>query len=103
VDIGVREGGGWMATILRKPGSDYQAYFDKAPLEAVANSSRQLPPSWITEDGLDVTDDFVRYAAPLIGDGWPQIAVEAGIQRFARLHVRFIDKRLPDYVPVKYR
>ena len=103
VDIGVREGGGWMATILRKPDAEYRAYYDKAPLETVANSARQLPASWITEDGLDVTDDFVRYAAPLIGDGWPEIAVEGGIQRFARLQVRFLDKRLPEYTPVKYR
>jgi len=103
VEIGVSEGSGWMATILREPGSAYRVRYDKAPLEAVANSARRLPASWITADGLDVTDDFIRYAAPLIGDGWPDIPVENGVQRFARLEVRFIEQKLPAYTPVKYR
>lgn len=33
-------------------------------------------------DRLDVTDEFLRYAQPLIGDGWPAIAIENGLQRF---------------------
>ena len=61
------------------------------------------PASWITKDGLDVTDDFVRYAAPLIGDGDPVIPREKGLQRFARFDVRFIDRKLPAYVPVRFR
>ena len=103
VQVGLREGTGWMATILRKPGDAYEAYYDKVPLEQVAGSSRQLPADWITSDGLDVTDDFVRYARPLIGDDWPEIRVAAGLQRFARLDVQFIDKKLPAYLPVRCR
>jgi len=103
VSIAVRDGTGWMATILRKPGSPYQAYYDKVSLEKVANSSRFLPASWITKDGLDVTDDFIRYAAPLIGEEDPVIPREKGLQRFARFEVTFIDKKLPVYVPVRLR
>jgi 6-phosphofructokinase 1 len=103
VEVGVEEGSGWMATILRRPGSAYQAYYDKVPLEKVANSVRQLPPSWIAESGLDVTDDFIRYARPLIGEGWPAIGIENGLQRLARLRVEFVDRKLPEYVPLKYR
>lgn len=103
VEIAIEEGTGWMATILRKPGSSYQVYFDKAPLEKVANSVRYLPDHWITEDGLDVTDDFIRYAQPLIGEGWPEIRIEKGLQRFARFNIEFIEKKLPDYIPVKFR
>jgi 6-phosphofructokinase 1 len=103
VAIAVREGTGWMATILRKPGSSYRVYYGKVPLEKVANSARFLPSSWITKDGLDVTDDFVRYAAPLIGDGDPEIAREKGLQRFARFDIRFIDRNLPAYIPVRFR
>ena len=103
VKIGVNEGGGWMATILRKPGETYQVYYDKVPLQDVANSSRTLPPSWISDDELDVTDDFVRYAKPLIGEGWPEIRIHDGLQRFARIEVALIDKLLPDYIPVRYR
>ncbi len=103
VQIGVQEGSGWMATILRRPGDVYQAYYDKVRLERVAASARQLPPEWLSSDGLDVTDDFVRYARPLIGEGWPEIAVENGLQRFARLENHFIEKKLPGYVPVRFR
>ncbi len=78
-------------------------YYDKVPLEKVANSSRFLPAGWITRDGLDVTDDFIRYAAPLIGERDPEIPREKGLQRFARFDIRFIDKELPAYVPVRFR
>jgi len=103
VKIGVEEGTGFMATILRAPGSQYKAVYDKVPLEVVANSVRYMPKSWITSDGIDVTDDFINYAMPLIGDGWPDIKLENGLQRFARLEIKFIDKKLPDYVPVRFR
>ena len=103
VEIAMTEGTGWMSTILRKANSTYEPFFDKVPLEVVANSARHLPSLWITEDGLDVTDEFVQYARPLIGDGWPGIAVEQGLQRFARFTVRFIEKRLPGYIPVRFR
>jgi 6-phosphofructokinase 1 len=103
VDIGIHEGSGWMATILRKPDREYSVYYDKVPLEEVANSARTLPSHWITGDGLDVTDDFIRYAAPLIGNGWPDIVIENGLQRFARLTIQFIGKKLPAYIPVRHR
>jgi 6-phosphofructokinase 1 len=92
-----------MATILRKPGKEYMSYFDKVALELVANSARQIPSHWITDDQLDVTDDFIEYARPLIGDGWPEIVIEHGLQRFARFNIQFIDKKLPDYLPVRFR
>jgi 6-phosphofructokinase 1 len=103
VEVGLREGTGWMATILRKPGNGYAPYFDKVGLELVANSARQLPADWITDDQLDVTDDFVEYAQPLIGDGWPDIAIQHGLQRFARFRIQFIEKKLPEYLPVRFR
>ncbi len=103
VEIGVKEGTGWMATILRTSGSKYKAIFDKVALDIVANSVRFIPQSWITKDGIDVTDDFIDYAMPLIGDGWPDIPIENGLQRFARLDIRFIDKKLPEYTPQRFR
>ncbi|MHB0934809.1 MAG: diphosphate--fructose-6-phosphate 1-phosphotransferase [Armatimonadota bacterium] len=103
VEIGMKEGGGWMATILRKPGSGYQAYYDKVRLEQVANFARHLPDAWLSANGLDVTDDFIDYALPLIGDEWPHIRLEHGRQRFARLQIGFIEQKLPAYVPLRWR
>jgi len=103
VRVGLHDGSGWMATILRQPGPAYGVRYDKVPLDKVAASFRQLPPHWIARGGLDVSDEFVRYAAPLLGEGWPEIPMEGGLQRFARLDIRFIEKKLPAYVPMNHR
>ncbi|MGQ9662865.1 MAG: diphosphate--fructose-6-phosphate 1-phosphotransferase [Kiritimatiellia bacterium] len=99
VEVALRDGTGWMATILRHPGSAYRAYYDRVPLKQVANSTRCLPAQWLTPDHLDVTDDFINYARPLIGEDWPAIRLEKGLQRFARLQMLFVAKNLPAYVP----
>jgi 6-phosphofructokinase 1 len=103
VDIARKDGTGYMSTILREKGDVYKPYYDKVDLVTVANSVRYLPPEWIAGSGIDVTDDFIKYAQPLIGDGWPDIPMENGLQRFARLDIKFIDKKCPDYVPCRMR
>lgn len=103
VEVAMEDGTGWMATILRAPGNTYRAVYDKVPLEKVANSVRYIPRNWIAEGGIDVTDDFIDYAMPLIGEGWPDIAIENGLQRFARLKPAFVEKKLPEYVPCRFR
>jgi 6-phosphofructokinase 1 len=97
--IAVEDGSGYMSTILREPGPIYNVGYDKVPLELVANSERCFPEAWIAENRLDVTDEFVRYARPLIGDGWPAIPLVNGRQRFARLEPIFAEVKLPAYVP----
>jgi ATP-dependent phosphofructokinase / diphosphate-dependent phosphofructokinase len=91
--------GGFMATILREPGPTYDVRYDKVPLEKVANSERTFPAAWISADGTDVTDDFVRYAQPLIGSDWPSIPMLAGRIRLARLKPIFAQHKLPAYMP----
>jgi 6-phosphofructokinase len=103
VEIGVRDGTGWMATILRVPGERYTARYDKVPLEQIANSVRHLPAAWIAPGGVDVTDDFVRYARPLIGEAMAPLQLVNGVPRFARCDVRFVGKKLAAYVPVRCR
>ena len=103
VEIAIHAGTGYMSTILRAEEATYRTIYDKVDLRVVANSERFLPKSWISTDGLDVTDDFIAYAQPLIGDGWPDIRIENGIQRFARLAGGFIGKKCPDYIPIKLR
>jgi 6-phosphofructokinase len=103
VEIALKEGTGWMSSIERKPGDIYQAYYDKVALDVIANSVREVPNDWITEDGFDVTDEFVKYAKPLIGDEWADVPLEGGVQRFARFKKIFIEKRCKEYVPMMYR
>lgn len=90
---------GYMATILRADRDNYQVRYDKAPLAEVAAKDRKFPESWITPCGTDVTDDFVRYARPLIGDDWVSVPLIDGRIRFARLKPIFADQKLPAYVP----
>jgi 6-phosphofructokinase 1 len=99
VQIAVEDGSGYMATILRGPGPIYSVRYDRVPLELVANSERHFPEAWIGDSRLDVTDDLVRYARPLIGDSWPAIPLVDGRQRFARLEPVFAEPRLAAYVP----
>ncbi len=95
--VAAEDGSGFMSTILRQPGPIYNVYYDKAPLERVANSERTFPTAWITADGADVSDEFLAYARPLIGDGWPSIPLVDGRQRFARIQPIMADKKLPPY------
>jgi 6-phosphofructokinase 1 len=101
--VAAEDDSGYMSTILREPGSVYRVRYDKVPLELVADSERAFPVAWIAPSRTDVTDDFVRYARPLIGDDWPAVPLLDGRQRFARLKPIFAEKRLPAYVPQAYR
>jgi len=102
VEIALKHGNGWMSTILRRPGESYAVYFDKVPLEQVANSERTFPPDWLAESKTDVTDAFVKYALPLIGEEWVRVPTENGLQRFARFQPVFAQKKCPAYRPQAY-
>ncbi|MGC9347656.1 MAG: diphosphate--fructose-6-phosphate 1-phosphotransferase [Anaerolineae bacterium] len=102
-EIATDEGSGYMATILREPGAIYNVRYGKVPLETVANSERSFPEDWIAPSRTDVTDHFVRYARPLIGDGWPMVPLIDGRQRFAQLDHVFAETVLEAYVPQEYR
>ena len=103
VEIAASGENGYMATILRQPGEIYHVKFDKVPLEQVANSERFFPQQWIAENGVDVTDEFIDYALPLIGSDSPAIPMAKGFQRFASLEPIFAEQTLPGYVPLNYR
>jgi len=82
---------GLMSTIVRKPGDRYEVEYGEVPLEVVANAERTFPAEWIADNRVDVTDDFVRWAMPLIGEPLPE---------FARLEPKMAPERgLDDYVP----
>jgi 6-phosphofructokinase len=102
VDIAMNDGNGWMATILREPGFIYNVRYDKVPLEKVALCERTFPEEWITTSRYDVTDDFLAYVRPLIGEDWPSVPMINGRQRFSKLEMKFAAKKLPGYKPEAY-
>jgi 6-phosphofructokinase 1 len=61
-----------MATLNRASQDPYRCEIGLADVHYISNVERLVPREWITEDGSDVTEDFVRYARPLIqGESWP--------------------------------
>jgi len=106
VSVALKDGTGFMATILRDYSAPvYKVYYDKVPMEVIANSARGLPAEWIAETGVDVTDGFIDYAMPLIGEGQRILpaAGAAGLPDFARLDLGIIEKRRQEYIPVNFR
>ncbi len=93
---------GVMATIQRKDALVYKAVYADMPLASVAKSERFLPEKWISKEGTDVNDEFVKYAMPLIGERDIVIPKENGLQRFARLNYNLVPRKLPKYVPQNY-
>ncbi|MDF1512612.1 MAG: diphosphate--fructose-6-phosphate 1-phosphotransferase [Anaerolineae bacterium] len=100
--IAAEQGSGYMATLLREPGIVYQVRYGSVPLENVANSERSFPEKWLSPSRTDVTDDFVRYARPFIGDSWPSIPVVNGIQRFTCFDPLYAEQKLDPYTPQAY-
>jgi 6-phosphofructokinase 1 len=99
VELAVGGQSGAMATILREPGPIYNVRYDQVPLVDVANSERIFPAEWIAPNGIDVTDDFLRYARPLIGDGMLTLPMLDGRQRLTRFAPIYAEQKLPKYVP----
>ena len=97
--IAKTDGSGFMSTILRSPGSTYNVVYDKVPLERVANSERFFPTDWISPNRTDVTDEFLSYARPLIGEDWVSVPLVNGLQRYSRLKLLFAPRKLSNYTP----
>lgn len=103
VKIALADGTGYMATIVREPGPAYTISYDKASLAEMANSERSFPKEWIALNRIDVTDDFLAYVRPLIGEDWPRVPLKRGLQRFSRLKPIFADKICKPFIPQAYR
>jgi len=99
LELAVSGHGGSMATILRNPGRAYSVRYDRVPLAEVANSERAFPEAWIAKNGCDVTDDFLRYARPLVGNDMIALPLVDGRQRLARFAPIYAQPKLPKYVP----
>jgi 6-phosphofructokinase 1 len=63
----------------------------------MANSERKFPRNWIAANKRDVTDDFLAYARPLIGEDWVSVPLVDGRQRFTRFKPLFAEKKCGVY------
>ena len=69
---------GKMISFVRTNTSPYELSFSTADVNIICNQEKAVPLSWITKDGSDVTDEFIRYAAPLI-QGSVDVPTENGL------------------------
>ncbi len=103
VSVALEYGTGFMATIQRTSQTPYMVSYGRACLIEMANSERHFPREWISEDGIDVTDEFIDYAMPLIGDSPPVLPMEGRLPRFAKLTDNDVPRRCADYTPEAHR
>lgn len=73
---------GKMISFVRTNTSPYELSFSTADVNIICNQEKAVPLSWITKDGSDVTDEFIRYSAPLI-QGSVDVPTENGLPLFA--------------------
>ncbi len=59
---------GGSIAIRRRKGRKYAVTFDVVPLASVAKETKSMPDAFIAENGHDVTDAFLAYARPLVGE-----------------------------------
>ena len=61
------------------------------PLELAANTEKTVPLDWIVNDGKGISEEYVKYALPLI-QGDAKAPLEDGLPRFAELRKIFAQK-----------
>ena len=73
-----------MVCYERQPGEAYKCEYRLLPLELAANTEKTVPLNWITNNGTYISDEYVKYALPLI-QGDCKAPLEDGLPRFAHL------------------
>lgn len=73
---------GKMVAFERLDGDDHQIDYVLKDVNVICNQEKCVPVTWITADGSDVTEDFIRYARPLI-QGEVTVPTEDGVPKFA--------------------
>lgn len=74
----------YMVAFERVESSNYKCNIKLLPLNEVANTEKKIPSEWINKDANFLTEDYVKYALPLIqGESYPPVV--DGLPRFAKL------------------
>ena len=80
-----------MVCYARKDGDKYECEYKLLPLELAANTEKTVPLEWITDNGTNISNEFIEYALPLI-QGETDLPKEDGLPRFARLKKVLVKK-----------
>jgi 6-phosphofructokinase 1 len=78
-----------MVTLLRKRNDPYESETGVVDLEKVALRTKKVPETYINADGNFVSQDYLNYVKPLIGDN---------LSSYSRLKKSRVNKLLPKFV-----
>ena len=68
VENAIEGASGYMVSLVRESNDPYKCTTGLVALEKVANAEKPVPDEFINEAGNFVTDAYIEYAKPLIGD-----------------------------------
>ena len=74
VELAAEGSSGVMVTIARRSSVPYRVEYETAPLSEVAEKSKPMPREYINSEGNFVTEEFLEYIRPLVGE-IPEFAV----------------------------
>lgn len=78
---------GIMVTLERVSSEPYKCICGETTLENVANLEKKVPLEWINKEGNYVTEDFIKYARPLI-EGEISVPMKNGLPDYVRLDLQ---------------
>lgn len=73
---------GKMIAFRRLPGGDYRTDYVTEDVNEICNQEKTVPAEWITDNGSNVSGEFVQYALPLI-QGAVTVPEKDGLPLFA--------------------
>lgn len=80
---------GKMVSMIRKNSDNYAIRYSYVNLNEVANNIKEVPNNFISKDLDNITDEFIKYAFPLI-QRESTLKYENGIVKFAKLKKHII-------------
>ncbi|MCF7923621.1 MAG: 6-phosphofructokinase [Candidatus Izimaplasma sp.] len=84
VELALNNQNNLMVIIKRESNNPYSVNYEGYSLSAIANQEKKMPDRMINKDCNGVTDEFIKYAQPLI-NGQNKPKFKKGIQLFAKM------------------
>jgi len=96
VELAVAGKTGILPIIIRESDAPYQWSIGEASLSEVANVEKDMPSTFITNDGFGITEAAKQYLRPLImGEAYPPY--KNGLPDYVKLKNQLVEKKLNPY------
>lgn len=75
---------GMMVAFIRESGEDYKITYQLTDVNEVCNKEKKFPAEWITDNGTNIGEGYIKYALPLI-QGTAPVKMKDGLPVFLDL------------------